>query len=74
MGSTKVDLVRDLEAAAVPLCYLDLKAEVLKRARHGHYHDFETTIATPKIALDRDLREMGLIDIADKVRNGDYDE
>lgn len=74
MGSTKVEFVADLTAAAVPLRYLDLKAEVLKRAQRGYYHDYETSIATPKIALDRDLREMGLIDLADKVRNGDYDE
>ncbi len=74
MGSTKVEFVRDLAAASVPLRYLDLKAEVLARAQRGHYHDFEITIATPKMALDRDLREMGLIDLADKVRNGDYDE
>lgn len=48
-------------------------AKIIKRCRNGHYHDFATKVATPKMDMHRDLLEVGLTDIDEKMQNGDYD-
>lgn len=47
--------------------------ELIVLARRGVYHDFETTIATPKMQLRRDLLAAGFEDLANKVVEGYYD-
>lgn len=68
-GDTKTTLAADLEAK--PQEYMrDL---LIKRARAGHYHDFETQLATPKLTLYKHLLTAGYLDLAQKVRDGGYD-
>jgi hypothetical protein len=56
-------------AAKDPVKY----AKVIKRCRNGHYHDFATQAATPKMDMHNDLLEVGLIDIDQRMQNGDFD-
>lgn len=67
--STKTALVDELEK----LKRSDVGL-VISRAREGFYHDFESPIATPKVQLVRDLRSVGLEELARRVMNGDFDE
>ena len=43
------------------------------RAKAKYYHDFETTLACPKMQLRADLLAAGYDDMAEKVIEGDYD-
>jgi len=70
VSGTKTTLVDDLlTKPASPL-----RDAIIRRAKRGHYHDLETTVATPKMELDYDLRQAGFNDLADKARAGDYDD
>lgn len=42
-------------------------------ARNGFYDDYESVIATPIMRLVTDCQSMGLNNIAEKARNGEYD-
>lgn len=68
--STKTKLVEDLFKKE-PGAYRDA---LIKLAKDGYYHDFETTLATPKITLHDDLMRAGYLDLAQNVIDGDYDE
>lgn len=68
-GDTKTTLVADLEGK--PQEYL--RDKLIARAKAGHYHDFETTLATPKLTLIKHLVGAGYHDLAQKVRDGAYD-
>ncbi len=68
-GDTKTTLVADLEQKPVSV----LRDRLILRAKAGRYHDFETPLATPKIALYRELLDLGYADLAQKVRDGGYD-
>ena len=46
---------------------------IIKQAKKGFYHDFETPIALPKMQLFKDLTNAGFLDLADEVKNGRYD-
>jgi hypothetical protein len=70
MGSTKKELVEDLWKKPHSL----KRAAILKRAEAGHYHDFDTMLAAPKMALVEDLRAAGFGDLADKTIGGAYDD
>jgi hypothetical protein len=68
-GDTKTTLAHDLEQK--PQHYL--RDVLIKRAKAGHYHDFETELATPKLTLYKHLLNAGYPDLAQKVRDGGYD-
>lgn len=46
---------------------------IIKRAKDGYYHDFETPVATPKVDLHNHLLAAGYEDLAFKVTQGNYD-
>lgn len=68
-GDTKTTLVADLEGKPPGV----LRDRLIQRAKAGRYHDFETELATPKVALYRELLDLGYDDLAQKVRDGGYD-
>lgn len=47
--------------------------KIIKRCRNGHYHDFASKAATPKMDMHRDLLEVGLIDVDRRMQNGEFD-
>lgn len=75
MGSTKVELVKDLEdaikAGKQPAWKI---GNIMANAQKGMYHDFDSELATPKMQLHADLLEVGLVEIDQKMQNGDYDD
>lgn len=48
-------------------------AKIIKRCRNGHYHDFATKAATPKMDMHHDLLEAGLTEVDQRMQNGDFD-
>lgn len=70
MGSTKKELLEDLWKKPHSLA----RMEIITRAKRGYYHDFDTTIATPKVQLVADLNAAGFDDLAQKAMDGDYDD
>lgn len=68
-GDTKTTLVADLEAKPQSL----LRDRLINKARAGHYHDFDTELATPKVTLYKELLGLGYADLAQKVKDGGYD-
>lgn len=48
-------------------------AKIIKRCRSGHYHDFATQAATPKMDMHTDLLEVGLTDVDKRMQDGDFD-
>lgn len=69
-GDTKTTLVRDLEAKPAD----PVRDQIIKRAKAGHYHDFDTSLATPKVTLYKHLLSAGFPDLAQKVKDGAYDD
>ena len=47
---------------------------IIERAENGDYHDFKSEIPMPKMMLFRDLKLIGLDDLAEKSMAGNYDE
>lgn len=47
--------------------------EIILWAAEGHYSDFQSPVATPKMKLNEDLVAAGYEDLAANVRNGRYD-
>lgn len=76
MGSTHKDLVVRLNTYKLPH-YSEQSKRIVRyiiaKAKQGHYHDFASKLATPKMQLVTDLRQAGLEDIAKDVMNGLYD-
>ena len=70
MGTTLKELVSDLQAKpkSTERDYLIILA------RSGYYHDFQTELAAPKIQLAVDLMKVGYPDLAEKVKQGAYDD
>lgn len=64
--STKDRLADDLHAANAP-------ADMVIRARSGHYDDYDSPLATPIVALVKDCRRHGLYRIARLAKEGHYD-
>lgn len=48
-------------------------AKVIVRCQNGHYHDFATKSATPKMDMHNDLLAVGLTDVDQRMQNGDFD-
>ena len=74
MGSTKIELVQDLENTAIGNEQHSKVRAIIEKAESGYYHDFDTPIATPKIQLHTDLLDAGLVEIDKKMQDGDYDD
>lgn len=51
----------------------DKYARLIKRCRNGHYHDFATKVATPKMDMHQDLLAVGLTDIDKRMQEGEFD-
>lgn len=70
MGTTKKELIEDLlkkpESRA--------RDALVKRAMLGEFHDFDTPHATPKILLVAELNAAGFADLAERVKDGAYDD
>jgi hypothetical protein len=47
--------------------------KIIKRCRNGHYHDFATKVAMPKMEMHNDLLAVGLTDVDKRMQNGDFD-
>ena len=50
------------------------RAELVKNALLGRYHDFKSTLATPKVQLVADLKRYGFDDLARRAMRGEYDD
>ncbi len=74
MGSTKKELVQDLENTEIGNEQHSKVRAIIEKAESGYYHDFDTPIATPKMQLHTDLLDAGLVEIDKKMQNGDYDD
>lgn len=61
-------LARALEAANDPAL-----AELIIRARAGHYDDYKTDIALPIVTLVADLERAGHPELAQRAREGEFD-
>ncbi len=68
--SSKVDLPRDLEEKP-PSSKRD---RLLRLARGGHFHDFESILDFPKTELRRELLDAGFPDLAERAIRGHYDD
>lgn len=69
---TTTTLIRDLSKEDV-LANKSI-AILIDRAKNFEYHDFKSEIPAPKIMLFRDLKLIGLDELAEKAINGEYDE
>lgn len=47
--------------------------KIIERCRNGHYHDFATKLAAPKMQMHKDLLEVGLSDVDQRMIDGEYD-
>jgi hypothetical protein len=79
MGSTTVDLIKDLEekfrSPDTTHDQVFLINKISKEARNGEFHDFwNEKYPAPKMELRRQLLNANLGDLADKVVNGEYDD
>lgn len=61
-------LAKELEAKD-PVKY----KKIIKRCRNGHYHDFATKVAAPKMEMHADLLEAGLDDVDARMQDGEFD-
>jgi len=66
LPDSQQSLVDDLEAADAP-------DWVVNKAESLHYHDYESPLPFPKVALVEDLKELGLHEIAKDAMHGRYD-
>jgi hypothetical protein len=67
---TRTDLVDELRRRpATPA-----RDRLMLRASAGAYHCFDSASATPKVDLVRELEGAGLLDLAARVRRGEFDE
>lgn len=51
----------------------DKYGRLIKRCRNGHYHDFATKVATPKMDMHQDLLAVELTDIDKRMQQGEFD-
>ena len=66
---TKTKLVEDLQKKPAS----PHRDGLIRKAKSGHYHDFESPLSAPKMQLIHDLEKVRFKDIAAQVRAGDYD-
>lgn len=80
MGNTKKDLPEDIVATLYmgkreySEAQIKRADEIVERAKTGYYHDFDSELPAPKMQLHADLLEAGLVEIDQKMQNGDYDD
>lgn len=48
-------------------------AKIIAHCRNGHYHDFATKIALPKMDMHHDLLEVGLTEVDKRMQDGEFD-
>lgn len=70
MGTTTTDLVLDLLKKPPS----EARDALIRKARGGKYHCWMSPSDTPKVQAIIELSKAGFIHLADKVRNGEYDE
>lgn len=46
---------------------------IIHRCRTGHYHDFATKAAAPKMEMHADLLAAGLDDVDERMQDGEFD-
>lgn len=46
---------------------------IIHRCHTGHYHDFATKVATPKMDMHTDLLAVGLTDVDERMQDGEFD-
>ena len=63
--STKERLAQELHGAGL--------LEMEKKARAGHYDDYESPLVTPCIQLVADLTAAGRRDLAERAMDGEWD-
>jgi hypothetical protein len=49
------------------------REKMVRLAKSGHYHPDTSTLGNAKRQCEADLRKVRYHDLADKVRNGEYD-
>lgn len=64
--SAKERLAEALTEAGAPQSMVDA-------ARRGHYDDFESDVTFPIMTLVRDCEAAGLLGIADRAKDGEFD-
>lgn len=69
-GDTKTTLVADLRAKPPSAA----RERLIQLALAGHFHEFESESATPKVMLNDALEAAGYWDLAAKTRGGAYDD
>ena len=69
MRQSKTKLVADLQEKPQSLH----RDRLIRKARSGHYHVDHSPLGSPKMQLIADLVKARFVDIAEKVRAGDYD-
>ena len=69
---TRIELVAELEKVSPRTALIE---QIIAEAKAGEFHDYKNQkYACGKVASVGLLREAGLNDLADRVRNGDFDE
>lgn len=48
-------------------------AKIIQRCRNGHYHDFASNAAMPKMDMHNDLLAAGLTNIDKRMQEGEFD-
>lgn len=66
MVATKEYLAQVLELNNCP-------AVLVTQARAGFYHDFESPLAYPSVALINALQMIGKFDLVERVKKGEFD-
>lgn len=46
--------------------------EMIQKAKDGYYSDYDSPIATPCIQLVKDLAELGLTELANRAKGGEF--
>lgn len=46
---------------------------MIQNAMNGYYSDYDSPLATPCIQLVKDLREMGLTELVNRAKEGEFD-
>lgn len=70
---TTTTLIEDLEELGLGPAKKEIDI-IIERAKNNDYHDFKSELPMPKMMLFRDLKLIGLDDLAAKVFEGEYDE
>lgn len=53
--------------------YIMIISGMIKQAGEGYYSDYDSPLATPCIQLVKDLTDIGLIELAERAKNGEFD-